>query len=512
MIEIQNLTLALPVAKGEKIVALSNVSLSVKDGERVAVMGANGSGKTVLLLAVAGLLESSAGEVTIDGLSTKARSDRAKLRDLMGIVFQDPDSQFVAPTVEREIAFGLEQRGFPSQVIREKVEETLASHGLVELRKRPPVDLSGGEKQRLILGAVSVTQPKYLLLDEPTSFLDFPGKELWRKWISERHEERTIIFATQYAEEALLADRLIVLDSGQIAWEGKPQDFFASSGLAEKFGVPESSAKPDLSGKKVTVHHRPLLTTKEITYTYFSFGQESPPALADVGLSLGEGEVIGLIGRTGSGKSTLAQILCGLLIPHKGELLQDDGSGTNTALSRAVLQRIGSMAFQFPERMFFEETVYDEIAFGLRQKGELEESIAVSVYKSLEEVGLPPQAFSFRSPYTLSFGEKRRVALACILALGTALVILDEPTCGLDRPGTQAVRQIIGNLAEQQKTVVVISHDITLLASAADRFIALERGHVLFDGTNGAFATQDFAQQYGVGTAPSQAASVTVSQ
>lgn len=235
MIDVRNLSFSFSETGGQPY-ALKNVSLTIREGETIAVMGKNGSGKSTFGRCLNGLLQPTAGEVLVDGFSTRDASRLIEIRRRVGMVFQNPDNQIVSATVEREIAFGLENLGLPYDEMHRRVEEMLEIFDLRAHRNRPPHALSGGEKQRLALAAVTAMKPSYLVLDEPTSLLDPKSRKEVLRFVHALHAKAaghavTTILITQFPEEALTAERLIIFHDGRIVQDGKPEEIFAEIDL-----------------------------------------------------------------------------------------------------------------------------------------------------------------------------------------------------------------------------------------------------------------------------------------
>jgi len=538
MIQLEKISFNYSLPEGKVITALENIDLEFKEGEFVSIIGPNGSGKTTLVRLLNGLLIPSSGEVRVDGLNPKDKEELRLIRQKVGMVFQNPDNQIITTSVEREIAFGLENLNLPYEEIRERVEWALSAFHLWEYKNSPPHRLSGGEKQKVALAAVLAMRPKYLILDEPTSLLAPEDREMLNLLIKRLAVEGkvTIFNITQFPEEAILAQRLLVLDKGRVILDGTPEKVFEETEKLKKIGlsVPKSLELANglkrkgfrfrgkilkiedliqellsLEGVKVN-YSLPVIQNKTnsieqskpkpshylqielenlgFIYNYKSIN--SKVALKDINLKIQKGEFIGLIGPAGSGKTTLAQHFNGLLFATSGKIwVEDLELKEKEPYLKKIRQDVG-LVFQFPERQLFEETVYEDIAFGPRNSGWGKEEVDRRVKNSLEAVGLDFGNFAQRSPFSLSSGEQRRVAIAGVLALEPQILILDEPTAGLDFEGVCRVKKILLEHNKRGITLILISHNLDLVAEICERIIFLKQGKVLYDGPKSNFFRQ----------------------
>ena len=504
------------------ILALDDVSLQLKEGESVAIIGSNGSGKTTLAKLLNALMVPDEGEVWVDGVDARDRESQKLIRQRVGMVFQNPDNQIISTSVEREIAFGLENLALPYDEMKEKVEWALERFHLEEYRNHSPHRLSGGEKQRVALAAVLSMQPKYLILDEPTSLLDSQGKREVLSLIQKLAEQRkvTVIHITQFTEEAISADRVLVMHQGRIVLDGPPKEVLRRKeeleniGLEAPFPLRMASAlrqrgwrisdecltidglaneisrslrdhKMKFSGEAAdrrpsTVDEGPpQISMKKVSYSYDQGLPTERKALDRINLEIKKGDFVGLIGPTGSGKSTLVQHLNGLLLPTSGEVIvEGENLKDKSADLKKIRQKVG-LVFQFPERQLFEDTVYEDIAFGPKNLGLSKEEIDNRVRESMLNVGLDYGQFAHRSPFFLSGGEQRKVAIAGILALKPDVLVLDEPTCGLDAKSTREIMMLLKELNSGGVTVILISHNMDLIADLAQKIILLDSGKLL---------------------------------
>ena len=537
MIELKGITHQYRLDKKNTHLALDRINLSFKEGEFVAIIGPNGSGKTTLARLLNGLILPSEGKVFVDGLDTAIGEEQKKIRLLVGMVFQNPDNQFISTTVEREIAFGLENLALPREKIGERVKWAFSTFGLEELRNHPPHKLSGGEKQKVALASVLTMRPKYLVLDEPTSFLDPKGKEELNLLIknlsdiSHTQEKLTILHITQFPEEALYAERILVLDQGKVFLDGKPYEVFHQVEDLKRIGlgIPlfqeilyelkkskirfekrldnindliaelKNKKKDDntvqqsldlFSQKEIKLKDKELtpriIRVKDLSFVYNQNLPQKKKALHNINFEIEKGDLLGIIGPTGSGKSTLIQHFNGLLFPTEGEVVVDDIKLTRNNPKKNIelkrLRKMVGLCFQFPELQLFEETVFDDVAFGPKNLSLPENEIKDRVKQALDLVGLDFKKFASRSPHLLSEGEKRKVAIAGIIAMDPEIVVLDEPTCGLDKRGTEDIKKLLRKLSSQRKTIILVSHDIDLVVEIVEKIILLESGKLIHYG------------------------------
>jgi len=558
MIELKEVSYQYPLDGDRVLLALDNISLKFKEKEFVALIGPNGSGKTTLGRLLNALLLPTKGKVLVDDLDTSDKNLQKLILLNVGMVFQNPDNQIISTTVEREIAFGLENLALDYDEMKNRVEWALEAFHLKDLRKNPPHKLSGGEKQRVTLASVLAIKPKYLVLDEPTSLLDPKGKDQINILIEKLSREITIIHITQFPEEALLASRILVMDQGRIVLDGPPLEVFKNIqklktiGLGLPFTVELSSKlrekelklmedilkiddlvdelirlKGDKSFKKIISTQQSFdfsvdlrgvkqnksvnssgashIEIKDLSYVYDEEWSTEKKALDGINLEISKGDFVGLVGPTGSGKSTLVQHLNALLFPTTGEVIidginlsegsfhkgreNDKSAGLASAKKvdlKKIRQKVG-LVFQFPELQLFEETVYDDIAFGPRNLGLSEGEVNLRVKASLNQMGLDFEKFAYRSPFSLSGGEQRKVAIAGILALNPEVLILDEPTCGLDFQGVCQIKDMMRKLNSCGITMILISHDMDLIAQLCEKIILLNEGKLIFYGEKDKF-------------------------
>lgn len=478
MLKFDKVSFSYPQSTGP---ALRDITFDIAPGESVAVVGGNGSGKTTLALLAAGVLPPSSGRIECDS----ANGPRT------GLVLQNPDNQVVSISVERELAFPLECRQIPTAQMRTRVDDFLRNMGFEAKAETAPSNLSGGEKQKLALGSAIISNPSILVLDEPTSHLDRSGKKLLNDAIDNaRRQDRDLItiLVTQSTEEAMACSRLIVLQDGTIVADGKPDEILSDAEHCRKWhlAVPDSLV---IEAVDLSVVGREPITQKPnnevaerddvlLTVTDLAFAWEGgEPVFSHLDFELYKARITGFAARSGGGKSTLGYLLGGLAAPQGGEI-RWQGESADSAL---LLSNV-SYLFQFPERQFFCGTVYDEIAFGLRQLRLSESEVAERVGEACDLAGLDFEKFRECSPFHISGGEMRKVAIASIIALQRPLIIFDEPTAELDSVAVDRFRESTRRIRAKGVTQLVISHDTDFLFSVCDNMILLSDGSVAHKG------------------------------
>jgi energy-coupling factor transporter ATP-binding protein EcfA2 len=509
------------------VVALRDLNLAARRGEFVVVLGANGAGKSTLCYLISGIVPHiyggrRRGDVRVVDLDPWDEPLYITAQRC-GVLMQDPEVQLFMPTLKAELAFGPANLGVPREEILRRSREALALVRLEGLEEHNPRDLSGGQKQRAALASVLTMQPQVLALDEPTSQLDPLGRWEVGEAIEQlkRTGDLTIVMTTHETEEVLhLADQVLVLEQGETVLQGPPGRVFAQTDRLERAGVktpalvqiqallqlnradqPED-ARWSLTVSEVAdrirraVHEgrlvihpeavapprRPVtdgpvvLEARNLTVEY-----PGPPpvtALRDVSLTIRQGEFVGIVGQNGSGKSTLVKCFVGLLRPKKGEVLFR-GQNLRRFSVGEIARRIG-LVLQNPDYQLFTASCRDEIRFGLRNVGIPENEIDRRVEEALQRVGL--EAYADLFPFRLSFGDRRKLAVAATMALGPEVLILDEPTTAQDHRGRYQLAELARRFHEEGGTVLMITHDVDLIARYAQRLIVLHEGRVLLDG------------------------------
>jgi energy-coupling factor transport system ATP-binding protein len=537
LIELEHVSYAYILTGGARVPALVDVSLRIAAGEYVALVGANGSGKSTLARHLNALLVPNEGRVVVEGHDTRDRAAHPEIRRTVGMVFQRPDDQIVASVVEEDVAFGPENLGLSPEEIDRRVQDALALMDIAELRQRPPHLLSAGQMQRLAVAGVMALRPRCLVFDEATAMLDPQGRREVRALMRRLHDEGyTIIAITHFMDEALDAERVLVLREGRIAWDTDPQTLFAAPERLQRLGLtppPAASLAYDLRDRLpalpenlVTVpqivdavdalpHRRtaapPLPETvqdlpedafirvQDLAHTYLRGTPLASRALTDVDCAVRERSGHGLIGATGSGKSTLMQHLNGLLRPQAGSVRVGRFDLNDPELDVRTVRRTVGLAFQRPETQIFAQYVGDEIAYGPRLQGVTGEALRERVRWAMGLVGLDFAAFKDRLTFALSGGERRKVALAAILALRPEVLLLDEPTAGLDPVSRLDLLAHLRELRGAGLTLFVSSHQMEDLAVLTEQLTVLARGSSILSGpTPTVFAHAERLQSLGL--------------
>lgn len=517
LIQIENLTYTYPDAPDQGGETLHDINLNIQEGEYIAVLGANGSGKSTLARMMNALLIPDSGKVHIGGLDTSQAENIPQIRRLIGMVFQYPEEQIFSSTIEEDVAFGLENYGWEYQAMHRRVQEVLETLNLWSLRKRPSYLLSAGQTQRLALAGVLALQPRCIIFDEATSMLDPIGRELILRQMQELQQAgNTIIHITHSMEEAAKASRAVVLLNGSLVFDGHPAVLFSGAydlsawkleyPLALQLvqvlrsaavPVPEKISRIDdladwlskgnYSFRKPDVPRRiaPLeIEVRDLQHIYLQGTPFETMALSHTDLQVAQSSCHGLIGVTGSGKSTLLQHLNGILRPQSGSVRVGSYLTADPNLPLKELVKYAGLVMQNPEVQFFEEFVGDEIAFGPRTVG-INESIATRVQWAMAQVELDFERFKDRRLYTLSGGEKRKVALASLLALKPQVLLLDEPTAGLDPSTHREVLRVFKRMMKEGTTMVVSSHNMEDVAELCDHITVMAQGESITHGETG---------------------------
>lgn len=512
--------------------AIKNMNFSVEEGEFVAVLGHNGSGKSTLARLTNGLLSPDKGEIRVFG---RALNDKNlfEIRKDVGVVFQNPDSQAVASLVEDDVAFGAENVGLPREEIGKRIDFALRAVGMENYRDAAISRLSGGQKQRVAIAGVLALKPRVIILDESTAMLDPRGRREIVDVVKKLNKEEgiTVLLITHFMDEAILADRAVVLNRGELVMQERPEEIFKRQeelltyslalpligelcnrlreGGMEISGTLDAETLADELAPELrkggtciqTVHEAEReregarIVAEHLNYVYNPKSPFAVKALNDVSATVEEGEFFGIIGHTGSGKSTFVRHLNGLIrLPSSLGKKREKNDKTVLTVGkfnltmkktdfRALRSKVG-MVFQYPENQLFAETVFEDVAFGYKnfaEKKPSEEELQNVVREALEIVGLDFGSVKDASPFDLSGGQKRRAAIAGVIVTRPEILVLDEPAAGLDPLGKREIMELLHKLHESWcKTIVVVSHDMDEIAENCTRVAVFSEGTVKY--------------------------------
>ena len=469
-----------------------------------------------------------------------------EVRKNVGIVFQNPENQTVASVVEDDVAFGPENVGIPRKEIGERIDFALEAVGMQAYRTAMTTKLSGGQKQRIAIAGVLALKPRIMILDESTAMLDPRGRKEVLDVVCRLNKEEgiTVLLITHFPEEAMLADRALVMDHGKIVMEGKPQDIlsreeelkkcslalphalkvcralrkggldiedtFSAEAIAEQIVQKTVEKAKEKAEEEKASAYMPMdgkgeVVCENLSYTYDAKSVFSTAALRGVNLHVPAGSFFGIIGHTGSGKSTFVQHLNALIkLPTAEKKYKEKKRKKNTPdMPKTVLKVDGydladkttdflslrkdvGMVFQYPEYQLFAETVFEDVAFGLKnfRKDMTEMQVADAVKEALETVGLSYEEVKNRSPFELSGGQRRRVAIAGVIVTKPEILVLDEPAAGLDPLGKEEVMSLLHKIHNDWcKTVIIVSHDMDEIAENCTSAVIFYEGKVLASGS-----------------------------
>lgn len=511
--------------------ALNHISIEALTGQHIAILGRNGSGKSTMAKLINGLLLPDQGEVLVLGKNTADEDEIWSIRQICGMVFQNPDNQIVGTTVEEDVAFGPENLGVPSPEIRIRVDDALSEVGLSNYAIQAPSSLSGGQKQKLAIAGILAMKPQCIILDEATSMLDPQAAKDLMELISTLKEEYnlTILDITHDVENAISADYIYVLQQGEILIQGTPREVFSKPGkvlsaglelpkhlltlyslmnhyssetlslLSKQFSegifsvndtvkaiqflmtqplmktVPDDSTENEEHSNK-EYPEKSVISVQDLSFSYQKDSEHEVQALKHINFEIKQGELVTIIGHSGSGKSTLISHLNGLTIPQKGKVLIGDLTTSEKKNIPAIRKQVG-LLFQYPEHQLFENTVYEDIAFGPKQFKIPKEEMERNIKKAIKIVNLDEELLT-RSPFELSGGQQRRVAIAGVIATNCDIFVLDEPAAGLDPIGKNEIFSYISELRKTGKTIILVSHDMNLVAEISDRILVLQEGEL----------------------------------
>ncbi len=508
--------------------ALDHVSLAIEKGEFVGVIGPSGAGKSTLAAVMSGAIPHHytgqlCGATLVDDRDT-CEITLTDISRVVGSVLQDIDAQMVAPIVEDEMLFGLENFGIPHDQIEERISQTLTTVGISDLRHREIATLSGGQKQKVAIAAIIAMAPNVLVLDEPTAALDPASSTLVFDTLRQINREHGITVVVIEQKVALLSkycSRVLVMADGKLAFDGEPHQVFAHASELRQMGVDSprvarianslaevgllpsdqapclnvseahqliSSLLADATSKDAPadvpetsphipavprgVNQEPVVELTDVTFAYPHGGA----SVSNLNMCVYPGELVGIIGQNGAGKTTLTKLLNGLLHPASGTVRM---AGMNTAdvPTSAIAAKCATL-FQNPDRQLCRDTVLDEVAFGLELHGVGTDEARQRARVAAERFGLPLD----ESPFSLSRGQRQMVALASVVVLDPQVVLLDEPTSGLDYRECMTVMETVSEMAERGCAVIMVCHDMEVVSDFAQRLVVMADGRILERG------------------------------
>lgn len=500
---------------------LDGINLQINEGEFVAILGKNGSGKSTFAKQLNAILRPSDGRVLVDGLDSIDDANKYKIRRKAGMVFQNPDNQMVASVVCEDVAFGPENLGLEPDEINNRVDGALKSVRMWNQSDVATGRLSGGQKQRVAIAGVLAMEPDYIILDEPTAMLDPEGRKEVIDTVVRLNKEKnmTVVLITHNIEEAINADRVVVLENGRVCADDTPDKIFMDKELIDKNGITvpfeyrvwreisggrKATVKnieqladkiTELSGDGVepysddkrtdlrdfSVNAEPLLVLNDVSYIYNPNTVYKKIAIKDISVSFKRGEFVGIAGHTGSGKSTLIQLFNGLLSPTNGCVMYEGRDINSKEISKKYVRSKIGMVFQYPEHQMVKDTVYEDVIFGPRNLNLDKEQCEKRAKASLSMVGIPEEMWD-KSPLQLSGGQKRRVAIAGVLAMKPDFIILDEPAAGLDAEGKREIFDWLRKTCVDDNIgIILVSHSMEDIAEYTDRMIVLNDGGLIYD-------------------------------
>ena len=593
----------------ETLSALSALDFSIEEGSFVCILGHNGSGKSTLAKLFNALQLPTEGTILVSGMDSREEKNIFPIRREVGMVFQNPDNQIIASVVEEDVGFGPENIGLPTDEIWQRVNNALSAVHMEAYRLKSPNHLSGGQKQRVAIAGTLAMEPKTIVLDEPTAMLDPSGRKEVLESVLELKRKKgiSIILITHYMEEAVDADRILLMDSGKLVMDGSPREVFQNverlkeyrmdvplitelahklqkkgfpiektilkkeeleeelfkldregfilkeellktekeeEGLSEEGVDRKAASREKLStetlseeenllsrGRNIKLErsksqgedevdsarnenvalHDYIVEVNHLSAIFQEGTAMESFALKDLSMKIRRGSLTAVIGHTGSGKSTLVQHLNGLIKAKSGEIfvsfrenppLVKSGKsflffkGKKTVIEkkgrlslseegfdyRALRFKVG-LVFQYPEYQLFEETVLADVMFGPLNQGKTREDAEALAKDALASLGIGEELYA-KSPFELSGGQKRKVAIAGVLAMGPELLILDEPTAGLDPAGRDELFEEIAGLRKNYAmTILLVSHSMDDVARYADEVLVLHQGELKMEGT-----------------------------
>jgi len=477
--------------RGEKPV-FDRLNLSVKAGEFFALMGENGAGKTTFCKLINGIIPhitggKLTGKVTVDGCDT-CSSSVPELSFKAGIVLDDPDAQLFTYSVRHEAAFGPENICLPPAEIEERVKFALTAAGLDGFEERLPSTLSGGEKQRLSIAAALAMKSRILVLDEPLCRLDPEGSKQVMSVLNDIKAEYGITIVMASHNSGLIAeyaDRVCVLKNGRIAALDSVKNIFSSRELLEENGIMPPEDKNNKNYRDIFSESPALSQNLVIIIKNFCYKYHNSIAAENINLEIYENDFIALIGNNGCGKTTLLKNITGLLRPSSGDIFL---RGINTReLSVSEISNDAGFVMQNPDVQLFTDSVFNEVVFALKNMRKRGIRLSKTEIKQRADFALAAAGLRDANafPHALSRPDRTKTVLACVLAMGTRIILLDEADAGNDYKGSLEIMNIVKDLHSKGYTIIFVTHNMSLACDYAQRLVKMDRSGIVFDGRRG---------------------------
>lgn len=458
---------------------LNNLSLTINAGERVAIVGLNGSGKSTLAKIIAGLTAPDSGYVTLCGEkvfenTTACAESYKKARKYIGALFQSPEDQIITTITEEDVAFGLENLQFPRKTMYKRISEALKTVHMEDKRYADPSTMSGGQQQRVALASAIAMNSKLLVLDEPTSMLDsFARKDVDALFDNLHKNGTTIVQITHNFEECKRANRILLLENGilkEVSFNGL-KTYLSNIELANNH-LTKISKNKNLTDSRFKENESDIAV--EISGLTVKYDKTSPAVIDDYSLTVKSGETVAIMGENGCGKSTLVKTMCGLLKANSGNITVHGISvrGKTSKIIRQKLHQTIGYVMQLPEQQLFADTVRNDVSYGPKNFGLKGNALKERVDETLRLLSL--ENLAEKSPFALSGGQQRLVAIAGVLACKPRVLVLDEPTAGLDFEAALRIREILGMLHNQGVTIILITHNLQEVEDLGARLVTLK--------------------------------------
>ncbi|EIK79949.1 ATPase component of ABC-type transport systems [Gardnerella vaginalis 1400E] len=455
---------------GGKTWILDGIDLEIAYGQRIAIIGKNGSGKSTLAKIIAGLSSPDSGIVTLCGIKVFEANNvdskaYQKARESIGALFQSPEDQIVTTVVEDDVAFGLENLCASKEFMKQNISNALRAVNMENHRFSDPSNMSGGQQQRVAIASSIATKSKLLVLDEPTSMLDSCAKEDVNKLFNKLQTSgTTIVQVTHKISECKNADRILMLENGKL------RDVTLLE--LDEFFTEKSPAI--IESKSMTENVKNSNIVIEISNLNVSYTNSQSPIIRDYSLSVKSGEIVAIMGKNGCGKSTLAKAICALIKYDSGSICVNGikiSEKTSKSQMREIRKNIGYV-MQLPEQQLFAQTVFEDVAYGPKNFGLEGRELHSRVLNALKSLHI--EHLAQKSPFELSGGQQRLAAIAGVLACNPKILVLDEPTAGLDFEYAKIVLKILSDLHNKGVTIIVITHDLNEAKSLGARIVTLD--------------------------------------